>query len=204
MKPTAFERLAGASAIVAGVVGLLYSISFVILRNGLLSALFLLLGGLLSLAALVALFDRLGTVDASAALLGLILGSVGALGAAVHGSYDLANAINPPATSALALADLPSQIDPRGFLTFGAAGLALFIAAYLMGRDARLPRYFVPLTYVLAALLVIVYLGRLIVLNPASPLVLLPAAITGFIVNPLWYVLLGAALRRGQSQPAYA
>ena len=202
MKPTTFERLAGVSAILAGAVGLLYSVSFVILRNGLLSALFLLLGGLLSLVALVALFNRLSEVDPGVAILGLILGSAGALGAAVHGSYDLANAINPPSANALALADLPSQIDPRGFLTFGAAGLALFVAAYLIGHDARMPGYLAPLTYVLAVLLLIVYLGRLIVLNPASPLVLLPAALTGFIVNPLWYVLLGLALRQGQRQMA--
>ena len=46
--------------------------------------------------------------------------------------------------------------------------------------------------------MIIVYLGRLIVLTPFSPLVLLPAAITGFIINPLWYLLLGLSLRRDE------
>uniref|UniRef100_A0A7C1FJ47 Uncharacterized protein n=1 Tax=Caldilinea aerophila TaxID=133453 RepID=A0A7C1FJ47_9CHLR len=55
---------------------------------------------------------------------------------------------------------------------------------------------FTALTFVLGALLIGVYLGRLIVLTPTSPLVLLPAALSGFLVNPLWYVLLGLALRR--------
>ena len=41
-----------------------------------------------------------------------------------------------------------------------------------------------------------IYLARLIILSATSPLVLLPAAIEGFIVNPAWYVWLGFALRR--------
>jgi hypothetical protein len=43
---------------------------------------------------------------------------------------------------------------------------------------------------------VLVYLGRLIILNPASPFVLYPAALTGFLVNPAFYLWLGSALRR--------
>ena len=39
----------------------------------------------------------------------------------------------------------------------------------------------------------VIYVGRLIVLTPAPLLV--PAAITGLIVNPLWYIWLGLALR---------
>ena len=196
MKKESFSRFAGLAAVLAAVAGLLYAIAFVILHDGMLSALFLLVGGLFSVTALVALFDRLGKVASGPAMLGLLFGSVGALGAAVHGAYDLANTINPPAAGAAALGDLPSQIDPRGFLTFGAAGLALFVAAYLMRLDGRVPTYLPPLTTLLAALLVIVYLGRLIVVAPTSPLVLIPAALTGFIVNPLWYVLLGLELRR--------
>lgn len=205
MKATAFERAAGVAAILAGCVGLLYSISFVLLRNALLSGLFLMLGGLLSAAALVALFNRLGEVDSAFALLGLMLGGVSSIGAAIHGSYDLANVINPPAGVPAGLSALPNQIDPRGFLTFGVAGLTLFLAAYLMGRSRRFSRGYVALSYLLAALLTIVYLGRLIVLSPSSPLVLMPAAITGFIVNPLWYIRLGLDLRRPHTeQPALA
>lgn len=59
----------------------------------------------------------------------------------------------------------------------------------------------------LGVLLIVVYLGRLIVLTPSSPQVLLPAALTGSVVNPLWYLLLGLALRRNEartSAPAQA
>lgn len=199
MSTTPYERSAGLAAILAGLVGFVYSIAFVILQNALLSALCLMLGGLLSLVALVALFNRLAESDTPFALLGLILGSYGTLGAAVHGAYDLANALHPAGALPEGVVNLPSAMDPRGFLTFAAAGLAVLVAASLMGRGGRFPNSFRWLTLVLGILLVIIYLGRLIVLTPSSPLVLVPAALTGFILNPVWYIWLGLELRKGWS-----
>ncbi len=196
---TQYERFAGLAAVLAGLTGLLYSVSFVVLQNDLLSALCLLAGGLLSLVALVALFNRLAEADAAFALLGLMLAGVSALGAAIHGAYDLANAIHPPAEVAGA-AGLPNAIDPRGFLTFGVAGLAVLAAAFLMGRGGRFPNALRILTSVLGLLLIVIYLGRLIVLTPTSPLILGPAALTGFILNPIWYIWLGLELRKGWSK----
>jgi uncharacterized membrane protein len=206
MTSSSFDRTAGLAAILAAVAGLLYSVSFVILQNALLYSFCLMAGGLLSLVALVALFERLGEADAKAAMLGLMLGAVAALGATIHGGYDLANAINPPGALPDGVANLPSQIDPRGLLTFGIAGLSVLIAGGLMRRHPSFSRSFTALTFLLGALLIVVYLGRLIVLTPSSPLVLLPAAVTGFVVNPLWYLLLGLALRRNEapvSAPAH-
>jgi hypothetical protein len=199
MKPSSFDRTAGLAAILAAIVGLLYSVSFVILQNTLLYSLCLMAGGLLSLVALVALFERLGEVDAQVAMLGLMMGSVAALGATIHGGYDLSNVLNPPGALPDGVAALPSQIDPRGLLTFGVAGLAVLLAGGLMRRHPQFSRSFTVLTLVLGVLLLVVYLGRLIVLTPANPLVLLPAALTGFVVNPLWYLLLGLNLRRGEA-----
>jgi hypothetical protein len=199
MKPSSFDRTAGLAAILAALVGLIYSVSFVVLQNTLLYSLCLMIGGLLSLVALVALFERLGEVDAKVAMLGLMLGAVAALGAAIHGGYDLANVLNPPPALPDGVASLPNQIDPRGLLTFGVAGLAVLLAGGLMRRHPQFSRGFTALTFVLGTLLIVVYLGRLIVLTPTSPLVLLPAALTGFVVNPLWYLLLGLALRRGEA-----
>ena len=54
-----FDRFAGICAILAGIAGLLYAISFVVLKNGMLSALFLMLGGLLSTLVLTAVYLRL-------------------------------------------------------------------------------------------------------------------------------------------------
>ncbi len=146
-------------------------------------------------------------VDAKVAMLGLMLGSVAALGATIHGGYDLANVLNPPPALPDDVAALPNQIDPRGLLTFGVAGLAVLIAGGLMRRHSHFSRSFTVLTFLLGVLLLVVYLGRLIVLTPTSPLVLLPAAVTGFVVNPLWYLLLGLSLRRDEAQasaPAHA
>lgn len=92
--------------------------------------------------------------------------------------------------------DLPNAVDPRGLLTFGVAGLALFVIAWLIVRGGRLPVGLGYLGYLSAALLVATYLGRLILLDPNHPALLAPAALEGLIVNPLWYAWLGLALYR--------
>ena len=195
---TTYERFAGVCAILAGIAGFLYSVGFIILRNSLVYGLFQLLGGLLATAALVAVYNRLREVDAGFSLWAIVLGLVGALGSAIHGGYDLANAINPPASNVPALADLPSQIDPRGVLTFGVAGLSLVVIAWLLLRGGQFPRGLGYLGYLLGALFIILYLGRLVILNAASPAIVGPALLAGFIVNPVWYIWLGLVLRRGR------
>jgi hypothetical protein len=191
---TSYERFGGACAVVAGIVGFLYAVAFVLLRMPTLYSICLLVGGLLGTAALLALYARLKTTDAAFALLGLILGVVGAIGSAIHAGYDLANALHPPAS---VNADLPSQIDPRGLLTFGVAGLGLWVFAWLIVRGGQFPKPLGYLGYVTAALLLIIYVARLIVLDAASPLVLVPALLAGFIANPVFYVWLGVSLWRG-------
>jgi len=192
---TAYERFAGVCGIGAGLAGFLYAVAFILLRNDLLSALFLLLTGFLATAALVAVYHRLRSTDADFALWALLLGIVGALGATIHGGYDLANAINPPAGAPL---DLPSQIDPRGLLTFGVAAIALFVVAWLIGKGRQLPIGLSYLGYLSALLLIILYLGRLVILDPTNPIILGPALLNGFLVNPAWYIWLGMLLRRGR------
>lgn len=199
---TAYERFAGVCAILAGVAGFMYSVGFIILRNDLVYGLFQMLGGLLATAALVAVYNRVRQVDAGFALWAIVLGLVGALGSAIHGSYDLANAINPPSSNVAALADLPSQIDPRGLLTFGVAGLSLIVLSWLIIRSAQFPRGLGYLGYVLGALFLVLYVGRLVILNAASPIIVGPALLTGFIVNPAWYIWLGLGLWRGVARVA--
>ena len=143
---------------------------------------------------MAAVYRRLRDVDAGFALVGFMFGFAGALGSAVHGAFDLANVLHPPAALAM---DVPNPVDPRGLLTFGLAGLALLVIARLMTRGGGFPRGVALLGYVSGILLVLIYLGRLIVLDPASPLILAPAALEGFIVNPVWYVWLGVTFWRG-------
>jgi hypothetical protein len=195
MNNRSFESFAGLLAILTGIAGFLYSIAFIVLQSNLLSGLFLMLGGLLSTAIWVAVYNRLRDTDATFALWALLLGITGALGSAIHGGYDLANAISPPPSLP---PDLPSQIDPRGLLTFGVTGVALFVVAWLMGRGGSFPKGLSYLGYLLAVFVVILYLGRLIILAPTNPLILVPALLAGFLLNPAWYLWLGFALWRGQ------
>jgi hypothetical protein len=192
------HREGGLAAIAAGVTGFLYSIAFVLLTRtspGAATAtysLLLLLGGLLSSLALVALWERQREAAPAFALWALALGLFAALGSAAHGGFDLANNISPPARIAT---DVPNQIDPRGLLTFGFAGLSVGAFSLLMSRFGAWPRALVYVGFASAVLLILIYLLRLS--TPNSTIVLAPAALEGFIVNPVWYVWLGLELRRG-------
>lgn len=195
-----FERSAGAAAVIVGLGGFLYSVAFVIVARTapdsgrFLAAAFLLVGGIVAIQVLSAVYLRLRDVDLGFALTAYVFGSLGALGSAIHGAYDLANAFHPPAELP---ADLPSAIDPRGMLTFGLAGLAMLVVARLMSRGGGFPRGLATLGYLSGTLLVVIYLARLIVLDATSYAILAPAALEGFVVNPVWYVWLGLSLWSG-------
>ena len=94
-----YLRFAGVCAVLAGVFTLGYSIAFIVLANVTLSSLALLATGLLGTVVLVALYERVRGADASFALWALLLAVAGALGSAIHGGYDLANALHPPAAA---------------------------------------------------------------------------------------------------------
>ena len=193
---TSFEKFAGWGAVLAGISGFLYSISFIVLQNNLLSALFLMLGGLFSASALTALYQRLRGTESGFALLGIFLVLSAALGSAIHGGYDLANVLHPPASIN---ADLPNPIDPRGLLTFGIAGLGLFLLSWLITQEMRFPKSLAYLGILSALLMIILSLGRLIILQATSLVIVIPALLEGFLVNPIWYIWLGLTLMRDQS-----
>jgi len=190
-----FERFAGLGAILAGIAALLYSICFVVLHNTLLSPLFLMLSAMLATPALIAVYHRVRETDAAFALWALLLSFIGALGAAIHGGYDLANAIN----HANITTTLPSQIDPRGLLTFGVTGLGLLGLAWLIGRSGQFPRGLSYWGYLLGVLLIVLYVAYLILVDAKNPLIAGDVLLTGFVVSPVWYLWLGLALWRGRN-----
>ena len=200
MKQLAYRHTAYPSAWLAAIAGFAYSVCFVLSARDIApvgggAAFFLLIGGILGASALIGLYERLVASAGGYALWSLLFGVAAALLATLHGGYDLANAIHPPSGSN----DLPSAVDPRGLATFGLAGISLLGFAFLMLRDPSFPRPLGYLGLVSGVLLILVYLSRLIILSPSNPLVLGPAGIEGFIVNPLWYAWLGFVLRRAPS-----
>lgn len=199
-----FSWVAGVDAILAGIFGFLYAVSFVIIARSdaeladLLSGLFLLLTGFFTTKVLVALYLHVRATSEGFAFWALLVGILGAAGAMVHGGYDLANAINPPAENIVSLADLPNQVDPRGLLTFGFGGIALLTFAWLGRRSGLLPAGLSAVGYLAGFLAVVLYLGRLILLDATHPLVVIAAVLAGFVAQPLWYLWLGAVLKRQQ------
>lgn len=183
-------------AFLAALAGLAYSVSFVFIKENLWNGLFLMLGGLLGGLVLATLYSILKATDSGLALIGLLLATVGMGGAIIHGGYDLALGVNPVPALPAGVTDLPSQVDPRGLLTFGISGLAIAVFTWLMQRSRQ---FLVPLIYTgwfLALLMEILYLGRLIILDAKNPLIVVAALLAGFIVSPLWYILVGLRLQK--------
>jgi hypothetical protein len=150
-----FWSCAGAATALAAVAGFVYSVAFVLMRNAGLAALMLAAGGLLSVVALVGVFRVVRDASPGLAMVGLIFGAIGALGAAVHGAYDLANVLHAPG----ATTDLPNAVDPRGFLTFGVSGLGVAVLSGLALRAANAPRTWAWLGLLLGALLIVIHLA---------------------------------------------
>ena len=196
-----FGRLAGLCAFGAAGLGLAYSVTFVAIVRGAdgaiapINAVSLTAGGLAAVVVAVGLYTRLRAADPPLALLGAVFGVLAGMGSAIHGAYDLAANLHP--VDAIEL----NQVDPRGFLTFAVAGLATATFTALIARDRSWPRAVVPLGYATAALLEVVYLGRLILLEPTEPVLLGAAALTGLVAVPFWYVRVGLALRASAPRP---
>lgn len=181
------------TAYAAGIAALAYAYFFVVAKDVTMYSLFLLLSGLLATEVFIALFGKLKNVDEDFARIVLILGIFGSMGAAIHGGYDLANAINPPA---IVNADLPNQVDPRGLLAFGVTGLAVLKAAWLMTKSNFFPKNLATLGFVSGILLVVIYIARLTVLDPTNPVLLYPVLLEGFIIAPIWYLWLGTVFKK--------
>jgi hypothetical protein len=77
--------------------------------------------------------------------------------------------------------------------------LALIFLGLLIARSGRLPRWLGYLGCLTGALLVLLYLGRLLILDPANLLIVIPALLTGFLLNPVCYAWLGVWFLRRES-----
>lgn len=198
-----FERWVGYYALLTGVSGFLYAVAFIIISKTdvqtgtLLSALFLLLTGFFQSGVQVGIYSRLRHTSEGFALWTFVLGTASAFGMMIHGGYDLANGIHPPTFD---ITSLPSQIDPRGLLTFGAGGIAMLVIAWLIEVGKQFPKRLALLGYLSAFFLLVLYIGRLIVLTPTHPVIVFAAVANGFIVTPVWYIWLGHSLLQDKQQ----
>jgi hypothetical protein len=195
-----YERFAGVCALLVAAVGVLYSLTFVIVVADepkwaqVANAVFLLSGGLLALTVLIAVYGRLRDAEPAFALLALVLGLAGGLGSAIHGAQQFAFEVRREGAIDTGL----SEVDPRGFLTFAVSGLAFLLVGWLVRRRADFfPRRLGDLSLLAGALLFLVYLGRLVIFDPDNAVLLVVAAVTGFVVSPAVYAWLGVVLRRG-------
>lgn len=205
MSPT-FRRFCGVAALGAGLVGLVYAVTFtVVVQRGSQWAKWtssgaLLAGALLVIPTVCGVYFIFADREPEFALMGLLIGVGGALGSASHAVWDLANFANPPAVS---LNDQPFPSDPRGFATFALVGVAVAIFGWLGYRTGRLPTTAVVVAEVTAVALVVIFIGRLTVLDPKSGLLRPLTALTGFVLNPVMlfglgrHLLLGAPMTTG-------
>lgn len=188
-----FQQLSSFEAMLAGISALSYAYFFVIAKDVTMYSLSLLLLGIFSVKVMIALFARLKKVDEDFARVAMVFGIVGSAGMTIHAGFDLANAINPPT---VLNSDLPSQVDPRGLLAFGATSLAILKFSYLMAKDNFFPKGLQMVGFVSGALLIVIYIARLTVLSPANPILLYPVLLNGFILSPLWYLWIGLTYRK--------
>ena len=185
-----FARIASGAAVVAAGAGLVYTVTFALyVQKGYRWALWastvtLLVGSLAVLLVSVGAYRRFGAGEPDLALVAFVLGLAGALGAMLHSVYDLANlAKEVPGGN-----KLPFPVDPRGLATFALTGLALGLFGWLGVRDKVLPRGVQWLALGTAVCLLVVFLGRLIVLDPKSSAVKPFAILGGLVLAPATYL----------------
>lgn len=146
---------------------------------------FILLSGLLVTVVAATLGDRIGGTEGTWVKL---FGVGWALLSATHGAFALAADIGEVAVPQL------SSTDPRGFATFGLAGLWALTVGWL-AREGRggLPRGLGALGIVAGANLVLLYVATL--LGSETP-ILVFGGLASVVLGPAFWMWTGSALRR--------
>jgi hypothetical protein len=197
-----FDRTASWMAYLSAAVALAYSVSFgYYVREGdrwaqYTSSGLLIAGGLIGLPVLVAIYLRVRHVDEGFAIVGLLVAAAAAFGTVLHGAHDIAVFAHPDKVTTSA--DYPNFTDPRGFSTFALFGLGMIVLA-AMTRGAGFAKP-IPLVGAISGVLaVIVYIGRVTVLDPKRWWVAIAAVGAGVVGVPLWNVLVARSLRSGHA-----
>jgi hypothetical protein len=147
--------------------------------------------GLLLVVVFVALQALVRDREADLARVAAGIGVVGALASVLHGAYDLADLAKPQHVNP----NLPSEVDPRGFATFALIGLAILLFAWLARGVVALPRWTTLAGIVAGVLLVVVWLGRMIAVDPNDDVIRVAALASGLVAVPAFDVGLARRLR---------
>jgi hypothetical protein len=199
MKPVPFERFAGLCALAVSGGCVLYAALFITIvegsaETGELWLTSLLIGALLTIPPMIAVYGRLQETDPGFALTGLVLGLGGAFGAVLHAGYELAFSVTPPKQRYF---PGPESVS-KGVLRYLVAGLGLLVIGWLISRGRTLPAGLGYLAAFGGVLLVVIYFGRLFdFITPGDYASLIPPILFGFAVYPLFYAWLGLVLWRG-------
>jgi len=196
-----FRRIAAAAAALAAAGSVLFTITFgLYVRESYRWALWTstitrLVTGILLVVVFVALHALVRGHEPELALVALGVGVVGALASVLHGAYDLADLVKPQHVRS----DLPSEVDPRGFATFALIGLGILLFGWLARRAAALPGAVTVLGLVAGVLLVIVWLGRMIALDPNDDVIRVAALAAGLVAVPGFELGLARRVRAGDA-----
>ena len=187
-----FPRIGGWSAILVGVLSILYAFFFLVIAKraefvgtfG--SWVILAASGIFSSAAYVALYGRVRSASEAAALWALLLGVASSFASLMHGGYEAL-------LVGQGTAQLASEIDPRGLASFCVVGLVAFVFGWLITRGTALPKALGYLGMFNALLLVVLYFATV---AGAQTLILISGGLTSILVGPIWWVWLGLQLMK--------
>jgi hypothetical protein len=200
----AFGRFGGTSAILVGVLSILYAVFFLIIARsdafigGAGSWLILALSGIFSSAAYVAVYQRLKEkADGGYALWALLLGVIASYITLTHGAYEAQllfaaqGASGADKTVLEAAIAMRSEMDPSGLSAFFIVGVVALLLNWLFLKTNAFPRNLAYLGLVNAVLLIVLFFATA---GGINVLVLLSGGLTSVIAGPIWWIWLGRSL----------
>lgn len=190
-----FERFSSASAILTGVLSIVYAVFFLFVSrvNGYVGILgsWIVLGGtaFFAIAAMVGLYQRFKEREAGFALYALLVGAGAAFAMLQHGAFEAINLYrNGAVESALGA---PSQVDPAGLSSFAVMGIVALVWGWLIVRTNLMPRTLGYVGLLNAVLLIVLFFATV---AGSQALILLSGGLTSVIVGPVWWIWLGRTL----------
>lgn len=193
-----FARCATFSAVVAALGSVVYTVTFgLVVQKGYrwaqwTSSVALLVGSLALVVVVIAARDGFAGVERQFAGVATAIGAVAALATATHAIYDIAGLAKPDQGGITG----PFPTDPRGFATFALTGVALGLFGWLGAKSGRLDGAVRTLAVLAALCLIVVFVGRLAILNPKSNAVKPFAVASGLVLVPLTYLGFARAFSR--------